>query len=321
MLDGKIAVEEHFAGPALDELISKIGWEPDDWARVESRLQDVDLRLAEMDRLGIEKAVLSLGAFGVQDIPDAAHAVELAVQANDALAETIAAHPSRFAGFAALPMQDTDAAIGELERCITTLGFKGALVNGYSATGADGALYYDDERFIPFWERVQALGVPFYLHPRNPLPDQRRIYEGRPELLGPTWAFAVETGTHALRLITGGLFDRFPELTVIIGHLGEFLPFALPRLEQRMSHLKHVQLQKPATQYLRDNFFITTSGNTHTASLVALLLEVGADRLLFAADYPFEEMEAGATWFDQVPISETDRAKIGHGNARRLLGV
>ena len=273
-----------------------------------------------MDRLGIEKAVLSLGAFGVQDVDDAGRAVTAAQRANEALAEIVAAHPDRFGGFAALAMQDPDEAADELERCVRDYGFHGALVNGFSSLG-DEALYYDDPQFLPFWERCEALGVPFYLHPRNPHVAQRQIYEGRPELLGPTWAFAVETGTHALRLITSGLFDRFPGLTIIIGHLGEFLPFALPRLEQRMSHLPFVQLEKPATQYLRDNFYVTTSGNSHTATLVALLLELGADRILFAADYPFEEMEDGATWFDLVSIAESDRLKIGRTNALALLGL
>ena len=319
-MQGKIALEEHFVGPGLEELISSVGWAPDDWARVHERLLDTDRRLAEMDRLGIEIAVLSLGAFGIQAVAEADRAMTMARCANDALAERVSAHHERFAGFAALPLQDAAAAADELERCVRELGFKGALVNGFTTLG-DEALYYDTERFLPFWERVEALEVPFYLHPRNPHPSQLLAYEGRPELLGPTWAFAVETGTHALRLITSGLFDRFPSLTVIIGHLGEFLPFALPRLEQRMSHLPHVRLAKPATSYLRDNFYITTSGNSHTASLIANILEVGADRLLFASDYPFEEMEDGSSWLDSVPIAETDRQKIGRLNAKRLLAL
>jgi 2,3-dihydroxybenzoate decarboxylase len=317
---GKIAVEEHFVTPELEELISGVGWAPEDWRRVVARLQDTEQRLAEMDRLGIETAVLSLGAFGIQEVLEPARAVEQARRANDALADIVRAQPTRFAGLAALPMQDPAAAADELERAVRELDLRGALVNGYSSLGdLETGVYYDDERFLPFWERVEALGVPFYLHPRNPLPNQRRIYEGRTELLGPTWAFAVETGTHALRLITSGLFDRFPGLTIVLGHLGEFLPFALNRLEQRMAHIPHVELAKPATRYLRDNFYISTSGNNHTASLVGILLELGADRLLFAADYPFEEMADGASWFDAVPISEADRLKIGRTNAQRLF--
>jgi gamma-resorcylate decarboxylase len=163
--------------------------------------------------------------------------------------------------------------------------------------------------------------VPLYLHPRDPLPTQRRIYEGRPELLGPTWAFGVETATHALRLITSGLFDRHPRLTVILGHLGEGLPFAMHRLEQRLGRRADVRLERLPTQVLRENFHITTSGNYHTPSLVGLLLELGADRVLFAADYPFEDLADGARWMDTVPISERDRAKIGRDNAARLLGL
>jgi 2,3-dihydroxybenzoate decarboxylase len=321
-VQGKIALEEHFVTPALEGIVSGVGWIPEEWRRVLDRLEDVEERLREMDRLGIELAVLSLASFGVQDVPEPERAVARAREANDALAEIVAARPDRFAGFAALPMQDPAAAAEELERAVRELGLRGALVNGYSSLGdLETGVYYDDERYLPFWERLESLGVPFYLHPRNPLPGQRRIYEGRSELLGPTWAFAVETGTHALRLITSGLFDRFPGLTIVLGHLGEFLPFALPRLEQRLSHLPHVVLEKPATQYLRDNFYVTTSGNNHTASLIGILLELGADRLLFAADYPFEEMADGAEWFDSVPISERDRLKIGRTNAERLLGL
>jgi 2,3-dihydroxybenzoate decarboxylase len=203
---------------------------------------------------------------------------------------------------------------------VNTLGFKGALVNGYSSDGSlDRGRYYDGPEYDPLWERFTALDVPFYLHPRNPLPNQRRIYEGREQLLGPTWAFGAETAVHALRMLIGGVFDRFPELIVILGHLGELLPFAIRRLEQRLSRLPNVSLERPASQYLRENFYLTTSGNYHTPSLIGILLELGAERLMFAADYPFEELADGARWLDSVPVSEGDREKIASQNARRLL--
>lgn len=323
-MHGKIAVEEHFVTPELEDTIfTSIGWDPGEWRRMADLLQETDdIRLADMDASGIEIAVLSLAAPCIQDEVDADQAIRRARGANDALAEVVAAHPDRYAGFAALPMQDPAAAGEELERCVQELGFKGALVNGYSSVGdLETAAYYDEPAYLSFWERVAALDVPLYLHPRNPLPNQRRMYEGREELLGPTWAFTVETATHALRLITSGLFDRLPTLSIIIGHMGELLPFALERTGQRLSHVPTVRLDKPAPQYLRDNFFITTSGNFHTTSLLGAMQETGVDRILFAADYPFERTSDAAGWFDSVPIDEDDRRKIGRTNAQRLLGL
>jgi 2,3-dihydroxybenzoate decarboxylase len=317
---GKIAVEEHFVTPELERCIAAGGWEPAAWRRVVDRLEDIDERLAQMDDLGIERAVLSLGSEGIQGIADAAEAARTARAANDALAEIVAAHPDRFAGFAAVPLQDPAAAAQELERAVRDLGFRGALVNGYSETTA-GARYYDDPAYLPFWEHVAGLGVPLYLHPRNPLPGTPML-AGRPELLGPTWAFAVETGTHALRLIVSGLFDRLPDLQIILGHMGEFLPFAVARLQQRMARVAEGKvLATPPRQVLQDNFWITISGNYHTPSLLGTMLELGADRVLFACDHPFEDMAGGARWFDAVAISEADRLKIGRSNAQRLLSL
>ncbi|HEX3690387.1 MAG TPA: amidohydrolase family protein [Solirubrobacteraceae bacterium] len=315
----KIAVEEHFVTPELQGCIASVGWSPQAWRRVIDGLEDVDRRLAQMDELGIGRAVLSLGSDGIQGIADPADATRTARAANDALAQIVAAHPDRFAGFAAIALQDPGAAGGELERAVHELGFKGALVNGYSDTPS-GPRYYDDASFLPFWERVAGLGVPVYLHPRNPLPGTPML-EGRPELLGPTWAFAIETGTHALRLVVSGLFDRFPELQIVLGHMGEFLPFAMARLEQRLAHVAGVNLGVSPRQVLRDNFWITISGNYHAPSLVGAMLELGSDRLLFACDHPFEDMADGARWFDEVAISEADRVKIGRTNAERLLGL
>jgi gamma-resorcylate decarboxylase len=319
----KIAVEEHFVTPALRRCIGRVGWDEREWRRVLKRLEQVEGgRLREMDDCGIELAVLSLGADGIQGIPDAAAAIAAAREANDALAEIVARRPDRFAGLAAVPLQDSAAAADEAERAVRKLGLVGVLVNGYSdLAGRDDGAYYDQPEYLSFWERIAVLEVPLYLHPRNPLPSQRRIYAGREELLGPTWGFAVETGTHALRLITSGLFDRLPQLQVILGHLGEFLPFAIARLEQRMAHIGGLSLERSPRKILHEHFHITTSGNYHTPSLLALLMEMGADRVLFAADHPFERMADGARWFDALPIAETDRLKIGRMNAQRLLRV
>jgi 2,3-dihydroxybenzoate decarboxylase len=321
---GKIAIEEHFIVPALEDLMfASIGWDPHEWQDMHDRLREMgEQRVQDMDRAGIERSVISLAAPCIQDEVDAGRAARLAAEANDALAAAIAERPNRYSGFAALPMQDPAAATRELERAVGQLGFKGALVNGYSSVGSlETAAYYDESQYLPFWERLAELDVPLYLHPRNPLPTQRRIYQGRPELLGPTWAFAVETGSHALRLIASGLFDRFPTLTVILGHLGELLPFAIDRFEQRLSHIPGAKLQRPPTVCLRENFYVTTSGNFHTPSLIGVILQLGADRILFAADYPFEKTQDASSWLDSAPISEADRMKIGRSNAQRVLGI
>src|SRR3954470_19892720 len=313
-MDGKVAIEEHFVTPELEDFVLNPGWPTEAFRRTLDALEDVDGHLAIMDRYGIAVSVLSLASDGIQGIDDAATAVRRAREANDALASWIALHPDRFAGFAAVAMQDPAAAASQAERAVRELGFKGVLVNGYS----NGCPYYDDECYWGFWEALEALGVPFYLHPRNPLESQREIYRGRPELLGPTWAFGVETATHALRLIVSGLFDRFPKLSVILGHLGEGLPFQTYRLEQRLKRRTDVAFERLPTQVLGENFYITISGNYHTPSLVGAVSEMGADRLMFAVDHPFEDVADGAEWFDTVAIDEADRAKIGGPNAQAL---
>ena len=319
---GKIAIEEHIAPRELWSLITNPGWPQEVWQRVLSDLADTDRRLEMMDAGGISTAALSLGSNGIQELLDPGEAVEQATRANDALARVVAANPDRFVGFAALPMQNPQLAATELRRTVNELNFRGALINGYTSVGdPDAAIYYDHSSFEPFWSTLEELEVPLYLHPRNPVPSQRRIYEGREELLGPTWAFAMETGTHALRLITSGLFDRHPRAKVILGHLGEFLPFAIHRLEQRLSRIPQIRLGRSPTEVLAENFYVTTSGNYHTPSLVACIEQLGADRLLFASDYPFEVMQDGTSWFDALSIDSITKRQLATSNAAALLRI
>jgi len=321
-MKGKIGLEEHFA--IDDTLNDSKGFFPDEiWVEVRERILDLHgRRLRLMDEFGMEMMILSLNAPAIQGVPDAKKANEIARKANDYLAEQVQKRPDRFQALAALPLQDPEMATKELQRCVKDLGMVGALANGFSQIGDPNTIaYLDEKQYWPFWQVCDQLDVPFYLHPRNPLPTQRRIYEGREELLGPTWAFAVETGTHALRLITGGVFDRHPGVQVILGHLGEQLPFAMARLTQRMAHNPRVSLARPPREIFRENFHITTSGNAHTPSLLGALMELGAERVMFAADYPFEEMADTTDWFDALDISTADRRKIGRANAGRLLGL
>jgi predicted TIM-barrel fold metal-dependent hydrolase len=322
-MQGKVALEEHFAIP--DTLADSAGFVPDShWAELKGRILDIqDRRLREMDAHGIETMILSLNAPAIQAIPDAARANEIARKANDYLAAEVAKRPDRFQAFAALPMQDPDLAIVELRRAIQQLGFRGALVNGFSQTGdAATTVYYDLPQYWPFWAVVEQLDVPFYLHPRNPLAADARIYQGHEWLLGPTWAFGQETAVHALRLMGSGLFDQYPRLQIILGHMGEGLPYSMWRIDHRNAWVKappRYKAKKKIADYFHQNFHLTTSGNFRTQTLIDAILEIGADRILFSVDWPFENVDHAAVWFDAASISEADRLKIGRLNARSLF--
>jgi gamma-resorcylate decarboxylase len=318
-MQGKIAVEEHFR---IEETTGSEARYPGSyWSGLSAKLLDIHgARLAEMDKAGIEIEVISLNSNAIQGIPDTAKAIEVARKANDALAQAVAKRPDRFAGLAALPMQDPQAAAAELVRCVRDLKFKGALVNGFSQVGSpDTAIYYDLMQYRPFWAEVERLGVPFYLHPRDQLPSRRQAYEGHPWLVGSPWGFADETAIHALRLMGCGLLDEYPKLQIVIGHLGERIPYDLWRLDHRLSKVPNRPAKRTMGEYFRNNFHITTSGHFCTPSLLNAILTIGADRVLFAVDYPFEDHAQARSWFDSAEIAEADRIKIGRTNASALF--
>lgn len=320
---GKIGLEEHFAIP--ETLQGAAGMLPIEcWAELSSRLLDIhDKRLRQMDAHGMEMMILSLNSPAVQAIPSPHTANEIAIRANDFLAEQVTKRPDRFQAFAALPLQDPDMAARELERCIKQLGFKGALVNGFSQVDTpENIVYYDAPQFAGFWDEVEKLDAPFYLHPRNPLASRAQIYDGHPWLTGPTWAFGQETAVHALRLMASGLFDRNPGLKIILGHLGEGLPYSMWRVDNSNAWVKAPKTypaKKPLGHYFNKNFYLTTSGNFHTQTLIDAILEIGSDRILFSTDWPFENVDHAAVWFDAASISEADRLKIGRTNAKNLF--
>ena len=320
---GKIGLEEHFAMP--ETLQDSAGFVPGEyWKELSKRLLDIhEGRLREMDENGMEMMILSLNAPAVQAIPSAQKANEVAMRANDFLAEQVARRPTRFQAFAALPLQDADMATLEMERCVKQLGFKGALVNGFSQVDSpENCVYYDAPQFASFWNSVEKLDVPFYLHPRNPIVSWAQIYEGHPWLLGPTWAFGQETAVHALRLMASGLFDKHPKLQIILGHMGEGLPYSMWRIDNRNAWVKAPKTypaKKTFGEYFQNNFHITTSGNFRTQTLIDAMLEIGADRILFSTDWPFENVDHAAHWFDAASISEADRLKIGRTNAEKLF--
>ena len=322
-MDGKIALEEHFA--IEQTLADSKGFFPDSiWQELRTRLLDVtDLRLRQMDENGIEICILSLNAPTVQAVADVAQAADLARRANDYMAEQIAKRPDRFRGFAALPMQDPELAAAELERGVRDLGLCGALVNGFSQVGdALTTTYYDEADFLPFWKTVEALDVPFYLHPRNPLIQHAAIFKGHEWLLGPTWGFGQETAVHALRLAGSGLFDRCPALQIILGHMGEGLPFSMWRVDHRNAWMElppTYPAKKKIADYFHNNFYITTSGNFHTPALTNAISELGTERIMFSTDWPFENIDHAARWFDTAEVDDAAKRAIGRANANRLF--
>jgi len=318
---GKIALEEHFVIP--ETLGASYGAAGS--ADFQLQLTDIaERRLAEMDRGGVDTCILSLVGQGIQAIPSISQAIETARKANDHLAESAGKNPKRIKGFAALPMQDPKAAAKELTRCVRELRFCGALVNGFSQVNQpDSVVFYDEPAYREFWATVQEIDVPFYLHPRSPLPKKQAVYEGNDWLTGSIWGFTAEASIHALRLMGSGLFDEFPKLKMILGHLGEGLPCSIWRIDNRIRRTlaARPKAKLPMAHYLRENFYITTSGNFRTPTLTEVMQEVGPDRILYSVDYPFEDMGIGAAWFDSASISEADRLKIGRKNAEQLFRI
>jgi gamma-resorcylate decarboxylase len=319
-MQGKVTLEDHFATEATLGDSQPFGTHV--WGELRHRLLDFqDQRLRLMDEFGVEIMIASLNSPAIQAINDAKRAFEVARQANDVLAGEVAKRPDRFVGVAALPMQDPELATRELQRCIEELGFKGALVNGY--TEMDGKpVHYDLPQYRPFWRALEALDVPFYLHPRPPMAGVSPLYDGHTWLFGPTWSFAAEISLHALRLIGSGLFDDCPRLKIILGHLGEGLPFYLWRIDNVNNWMKAPRkyaAKKRVANYFRDNFHVTTSGHFSTPALIDTIAEIGADRVMFSVDYPFEDFGDAAGWFDNADLSEADRNKIGRTNAMKLF--
>jgi predicted TIM-barrel fold metal-dependent hydrolase len=311
-----IALEEHYLDAEVKPHLTGID-SPGRPALV-ARLDDVGQgRLAEMDAAGIDMQVLSHAAPSLQKIEDAELAVRLAKGTNDRLAETVRAHPDRFAGFAMLPTADPKAAADELERSVTRLGFKGAMLHGLA-----NGLFLDDKRFWPIFERAQAVDVPLYLHPAIPHPAVIDVYykdyaEKFPTILRAAWGFTVETATQSVRLVLSGVFDAYPRLKIIVGHLGEGVPLMLWRINMGFAR------DGVPPSWFRDvyceHFWVTTSGFFSDPALLHCIQEIGIDRVLFSVDYPFVENASGTEWAHKIPLAAEDRAKILSGNVKRLL--
>jgi len=319
-----IALEEHFVTESFLKTTGASGKPvPAPMAAMHPKLLDIDAgRIAAMDEASIDYQVLSLASMGMEAL-DAATATALVRDVNDELAAAVKAHPGRFGGFAALALKDPAGAARELNRCVTQLGFHGALVDGTT----DG-LFLDDPRFLPVFEAAEHFGVPVYLHPALPPESVKQAYfSGLPGELGHLlsiagWGWHAETGLHTLRLIVSGLFDRLPKLQLIIGHMGEGIPYALARSSAVLSGAAS-HLRQPVADYFRTNIHITTSGYFSRPPLQCALDVVGIDRLMFSVDYPFSPNTRGRAYLDSLQglLRPEDLAKLSHGNAERVLGL
>ena len=313
-----VALEEHYWDREVAAKFEAAEATRNSPAIVERLFDLTGIRIKEMDEAGIDFQVLSHGAPATQR-GDAETAVKLARGANDRLLEVVRAHPDRFAAFACLPTPDPKAAADELERAVTKLGFKGAMVHGLT-----NGLFLDDRRFWPIFERAQALDVPLYMHPATPHPAVVEAYykdylKEFPALLSAGWGFTVETATQGIRLVLSGVFDAYPQLKIILGHLGESLPFSLWRITHALSRPGNRAAAASFRDYFCKHFWITTSGNFSNPALLCSAMEMGVDRILFSVDYPYVANKPGTEWIPTIPLCEEDKTKIMSGNAERLL--
>lgn len=276
-------------------------------------------RLAVMDQYGIDLQLVSLVSPGVQ-VFEAATATRLARKYNDHLASLVREHPTRFAGLTALAPQTPEAAADELERGVRDLKFKGGIIDSHTK-----GEYLDEKKYWVIFERAQKLGVPIYLHPRGPSPLMMAAFEGHPMLTSATWGFGADTGLHAMRLISSGIFDQLPKLKIVLGHLGETIPFQLERIDNRWAAVSRAggvkKLQKMPSQYFKEHFVVSTSGMFTHPQLLLTMAVLGVDSVMFAVDYPMEEPQEAVTFMDTAPISEEDKEKIYHRNAERVFSL
>ncbi|HEX7475598.1 MAG TPA: amidohydrolase family protein [Dehalococcoidales bacterium] len=294
-------------------------WEPHG-LEVEDRLLEIaDGRLKNMDKAGIDMQVLSLSTPGCEQF-SAADGTVFALKTNNALSQAIEKHPDRFCGLAALAPQDPEQAARELERAVKELGLKGAKINARV-----GNSHLDEKRFWPVFETAEKLDVPIFLHPNSPSPDSLKAYSDYGfSLAGPAWGFGAETALAVMRLIYSGVFDRYPKLKIVLGHLGEGLVFWIYRIDFSfkkpwMEAADRPAIKKAPSEYLRNSFYVNNAGMYAVPAFLSVLLELGADHMMFAADYPYENSEEAANFIRKVPISDPDKEKILHTTAEKLF--
>ena len=327
----KITLEEHWDHPLnkeiMEEYSARTALKSCSWPgfHTERKKKQVtagieEYRLKDMDDNGIDIQILSNGYPGIQGIIGADEAITKAKIINEALAEITHKHPTRFKGFAVLPMQDPKAAADELERAVKDFGFVGALINGHT-----NGEFLDEPKFRIVWERSITLGVPLYLHAFDPIPDQsHNLYKGYDILLGPPWSWNIDTATHAMRIIASGLFEELPEAKLILGHMGEFIPYMLARIDEgymQTGGAETWRIPREPSYYYRKNVYITTSGLWNPETLVCAVSALTADHVMFSVDYPLADIDYGIQQVERTPISQEDKEKIYYKSAEKLFRI
>ena len=337
----KIAIEEHFFTESFanhlrsrkewprwevveGEKLERVYWSPSHYMPTSPELKKLildigEVRLSIMDEAGIDMQVLSLSAPGLESLP-ASDGTSLAKIINNEIAEVVKKYPKRFASFAAIAPQDPGAAANELERAVKELGFKGAVINSHIR-----GEYLDDHKYWVIFGMAEKLGAPIYLHPKQPPLDIIKPYLTYPVLASATWGFAADGGLHAMRLICSGIFDKYPGLKIILGHLGEAIPFWLQRMDNRWQwegqgglHSGQPAQNKPS-HYFKNNFVVTTSGMFWEPVMQYVCSVLGVDNVLFAVDYPYESSKEAVQFMESLSIRDEDKEKICHLNAEKLL--
>jgi 2,3-dihydroxybenzoate decarboxylase len=326
----KIAFEEHIHSKELGkirmqwtartkfpDLIDKDFWMKNCMPKMMEPPEKV--RIPLMDEAGIDIQVLSPNSPSIQGILDPVEAVEAAVRINDDLSDFAKKHPERFFCFASLPLQNPQAAADELERCVTKLGFKGAIVHGHT-----NFHYLDERQFDCVWAKAEELDVPISLHVIDPALDQIKIYEGCHELLGPSWNWNVENATHILRMVCNGVFKRFPKAKLIAGHMGEGLPYYLGRIDEGfVSFLGHSlkKIDRMPSDYIKNNIYVSTSGKYFPPTLRCAIDAMGIDKIIFATDFPFFDMKEAVSQIESSNLSDYEKECIYFRNAEKLLHI
>lgn len=327
----RIATEEAFATPEQLRRLSEVNAGSDSadapfWTmltsgtnpfanRVARQLVDIeDERLRAMDALGVDMHLLALTSPGVQMF-ETAEAVDMAARSNDYLADLCTRHPTRFAGLATIAPQDPAAAAKEIERACGQLGLNGIMINSHTNDE-----YLDEDKFLPIFEAASALEKPIYIHPRAPSRGMAEPYM-KYGLANAIWGYGAETGLHGVRLIMSSVFDRFPNLRIVLGHMGEGLPFWQWRLDYMYTNGSSPRLSLTPGEYMRRNMAITTSGMNWDKALAFCIDAVGIDNIMWAVDYPYQEHPSAVEFMDAVDLPDADKAKLYHGNAERIFGI